>query len=505
MTLPFVAIVGRPNVGKSRLFNRLVGKPVSIVDSYAGVTRDRILHPVERDDLRFDLVDTGGIGIVDADRLEGDVHRQVERAVATADRILFVVDGRAGIHPLDLEIAERLRPEGERVQLIVNKLDYEELDDEVHQYQKLGVGDPLGISAAQARGIEELYEHLAATLPKADDELSAAEDDGRLKLCLAGRRNVGKSSLTNALCGEERVIVAEYAGTTRDAVDVALDTPQGPFLLIDTAGLRKKKQLTEDLEFYAACRTERGISRADVVFLVLDATEEVGTVDKKLAHFCEAEGKPTILVVNKWDLAEAGGADRDQYQAWLRDRLPGLRFAPIIFTSALEATGLGGLLEQATELHAQADERVVTAELNRLIQAAVSRRRPRKVGSGPTKLYYATQAGVRPPTFIVFVNRADWIEPGYSRYLENYLRSHLAFRNVPLKIIFKARASRFHENYDERPVTVARTKAEKNANLILPRGANHRGKKSGGPGGSGGKGGGGKGGGNRGPGRAKRG
>lgn len=468
--IPSIAIVGRPNVGKSSLFNRLVGEPVAIVDPTPGVTRDRLLHEVERDGFRFEIVDTGGIGIVDEHRLESDVYRQVDRAIGTADRIVFLTDGRDGVTHLDREIANRLRPMQDRVLLVVNKLDHDGLDHELHQFNALGLGEPIGISAAQVIGIATLVETMCEGLPGArigegDDE---KKDDGRILLCLAGRRNVGKSSLTNALCGEDRVIVANLPGTTRDAVDVPIDRPEGLFTIIDTAGLRKKNQIDEDLEFYAACRTERAIKRADVVLLVLDASEEVGEVDKKIAHFCEVEGKPTVIVINKWDLAEKGGATRAQYETWLRDRLPGLKYAPIAYTCALTGAHIGEFLKLATELHAETKSRVTTSQLNELVEQAVQRRRPRKVGPVHTKIYYATQVDTLPPTFIFFVNRTDWIEPGYSRYLENFLRERLPFSKVPLRILFKARESVFHEGLDQHQVVKARTKAERRATLVLP-------------------------------------
>ena len=247
---PTVAIVGRPNVGKSSLFNRLVGKPISIVDPTPGVTRDRVFYTAEPEPWRFDLVDTGGIGIVDEAKLEQDVYRQVERAIDAADRVVFLVDGREGVHPVDREIAAKLRPLAGRVVVAVNKLDYDGLDNESYQFLSLGLGDPLGISATAGRGIEELCQRLFRDLPEARATGPATRlpsQDGKIRICLAGRRNVGKSSLTNALCGEERMIVADFAGTTRDAVDVPLTTKQGEFVLIDTAGLRRKNQIEQDL------------------------------------------------------------------------------------------------------------------------------------------------------------------------------------------------------------------------------------------------------------------
>jgi GTPase len=470
--LPIIAIIGRPNVGKSSLFNRLVGQPIAIIDPTPGVTRDRLLHKVIRDDWHFEIVDTGGIGIVDEHRLETDIYKQVDRAIFAADRIIMLTDGREGITHLDREIAARLRPIKDRVVLAVNKLDHDALDNETYQFAALGLGEPMGISAAQATGLSDLLDRLCADLPgarKKGPEVAEVRNDGRIAICLAGRRNVGKSSLTNALCGEERVIVANLPGTTRDAVDVPIDSPEGRFMLIDTAGLRKKNQIEQDLEFYAACRTERAIKRADVILLVLDASDEVGSVDKKIAHFCEVEGKPTVIVINKWDLAEQGGANRAQYTTWLRDRLPGLKFAPIAFTCALTSANIHTVLVLATELHAENQQRIPTSELNKLIELAVQKRRPRKVGPVATKIYYGTQVESLPPTFIFMVNRTDWIEPGYSRFLENFMRERLPFKRVPLRILFKARDSVFHEHMDEHIVVRARNKAERRANLILPK------------------------------------
>jgi len=298
---PIIAIVGRPNVGKSSLFNRLVGQPIAIVDPTPGTTRDRILHSVRRDGVRFDLVDTGGIGVVDERKLESDVYQQVERAIATADRIIFLVDVRDGLLPLDHDIAANLRKIHDRVDLVVNKVDHDGLESDAFQFLKLGLGEPHTISAAQATGLHSLLEHLAEKLPAMKDDGSPEEpDDGRIRLALVGRRNVGKSSLTNSLCGDHRVIVADMPGTTRDAVDVQLDRDGAAFTLIDTAGLRKRTQMIEDdLEFFSACRTERAIRRADVILLVIDASDEIAAVDKKIARFVEVEGKPTILVVNK--------------------------------------------------------------------------------------------------------------------------------------------------------------------------------------------------------------
>ncbi len=477
--LPVVAIIGRPNVGKSSLFNKLVGVPVSIVDPRAGVTRDRIFHDVHRDNVSFTLVDTGGIGIVDEAKLEQDVNVQIDRAIEMADHIFFLVDGITGLNNQDRDIAKILRAHHDRVSLIVNKIDHPGLEHNIHEFNKLGLGEPQPVSAEQVRGLHDLMDFLATKLPQIAEEQERIDYSAYLRICFAGRRNVGKSSLTNALCGEQRVIVADFAGTTRDAVDVPMETDEGKFLLIDTAGLRKKKQLNEDLEFYAACRTERGITRSDVVMLVVDASDEIGVVDKKIAHFCDVEGKPTIIIVNKWDLAQAGGAKEEEYKEWLFDRLPGLRFAPCLFTCALNGLHVTDVLTLAKELHVENQTRVSTSELNKILEVAVQRRRPRKVGPSYTKIYYATQVDTKPPTFTVFVNRTDWVEPGYSRYLENYFRKHLPFQRVPFRIVFKARKSQFHENNDQHERAIVGTKAERKSFLIVPQGAKNKNKGNG--------------------------
>ncbi len=474
--LPTIAIVGRPNVGKSSLFNRLVGQPIAIVDPTPGVTRDRLLHEVRRDQWRFELIDTGGIGIVDEAKLEIDVYRQVERALGTADRIIFLTDGREGLTHLDRDIAQKLRPMKARVVLAVNKLDHEGLDPELYAFSNLGLGAPVGISASQGTGIDELLERVLEGLPTALVANQVPEvDNGAIRLVLAGRRNVGKSSLTNALSGEERVIVADLPGTTRDAIDVPISTPEGEFVLIDTAGLRKRQQITQDLEFYAACRTERAIKRADVVLLVIDATDEIGMVDKKIANFCELEGKPTVLVVNKWDLAQKPGLDgkipgRADFLPWLRDRLTRLRYAPVVFTCALTGAHVADCLKLARELHAESHQRVSTSELNKLLESATQKRRPRKIGPVATRFYYGTQAETLPPTFVFFVNRTDWIEPGYARYLDNFLRERLPFARVPLRILFKARESVFHEQLDQHRVVSGKNRADRSPSMIVPKG-----------------------------------
>lgn len=472
MSLPSIAVVGRPNVGKSSLFNTLVGKPISIVDPTAGVTRDRLIHRVRREGFHCNLIDTGGIGIIDEAKLEDDIHKQINRAIEHADLILFVVDGRDGVLPLDVEVASRLRKVLDRVLLVVNKIDTVRLETEVHQFLSLGVGDPIAFSAQQIRGLDDLMDAIKARLPeiaKGDDresrEAEEAAQGNRIRICLAGRRNVGKSSLTNALLGDDRMIVADLPGTTRDAVDIGIDTPEGSFTLIDTAGLRKRRMLSDDIEFYAACRTERAILRAHVVFLILDASQDSSIVDKQLARFVESEGKPVVLVLNKWDLAQQAGATFETYKKWLADRFPGLAHAPVITTSAITKFNVSKLLTLAAELHAEGQVRLGTGELNRLIEKAVLQRRPRLTGKGSNKIFYATQVTTCPPTILVFVGRADCIEAGYNRYLEHYIREHTAIKRIPLRIMFRTREG--HSPVPGAPTTTSGLpKAEERATLV---------------------------------------
>ncbi len=437
MPLPMVAIVGRPNVGKSSLLNMLAGRRISIVDPTAGVTRDRIVALCEMDGLYFDLVDTGGYGIVDRDDLGAQVEQQIRYAVEQANLILFVVDARDGLMPLDSVIAEWLRKAHRPVMLLANKVDSPNARVDLAEFHRLGFGSPLPVSALHRGGESELKERLAEFLrPLAQD---AAPCDPVMKLAIVGKRNVGKSTFINALAGQERVIVSEVPGTTRDAVDVRFERDGHVYMAIDTAGVRKKSKLSDDIEFYSFHRAELSIRRADVVLFMLDATADVGGVDKRLGAYIAGQFKPCILVVNKWDLAK-GRADTDAYGEYLLKMLPGLEYAPVAFTTARDARNIQSVIDLAASLFKQARTRISTADLNVVIEELSSEVVPRpRRGSAPVKIFYGTQVSTEPPTLVFFVNDPARVTPSYERFLLNRLRERLPFPEVPLRLTFRGR------------------------------------------------------------------
>ena len=434
MSIPTVAIVGRPNVGKSSLLNMLAGRRISIVEPTAGVTRDRIQAACEHEGTYFDLVDTGGYGLVDRDDLSALVERQIALAVEQAALILFVVDGREGVAPLDQSVADWLRGCERPVLLVANKVDADNAPTELGELARLGFGEPLPVSAVHRRGLHDIMEWIARHLPAGEPPPAPA-----MHLAIVGRRNVGKSTFLNALAGQERVIVSEVPGTTRDAVDVRFELDGHTYVAIDTAGVRKKGKIADDIEYYGSHRAELSIRRADVVLLLIDATEEVGSVDKHLGGYIAEQHKPCILVVNKWDLAK-GRASSDDYGAYLLKTLPGLDYAPVAFTTAKTARNVQSVLHLAAALFKQARTRVSTGELNQLLKAATEQNAPRpKHGAGQVKLLYATQVAVCPPTVVMFVNDPARITPPYERFLMNRMREALPFAEVPIRLIYRGR------------------------------------------------------------------
>ena len=437
MALPVVAIVGRPNVGKSSLFNMLAGHRISIVDPTAGVTRDRVSAVVEDAGRWFELVDTGGYGIVDRDDLDVHVEQQIRFAVEQAALILFVVDARDGMLPLDQEVAGWLRVANKPIVLIANKVDAPGARVDLGDLHRLGFGSPLAVSATHRRGEEELkaiiHQHIAA-LPA--DEAPA---DPVMKLAIVGRRNVGKSTLINAIAGVPRVIVSEVPGTTRDSIDVRFERDGRTFVAIDTAGVRKKSKVADDIEYYSMHRTELSIRRADVVLFLLDSMADVGTVDKKLGRYIADQYKPCIIVVNKWDLAK-DKAGSDDYGAYLSKTMIGLDYVPIAFITAKDGKNVQSMIDLASELFKQARTRVSTGELNRVLGEAMDRSLPRpKHGTGAIKMLYATQAAVCPPTVVMFINDPTRVTPTFERFLLNRMRETLPFAEVPIRLIIRAR------------------------------------------------------------------
>lgn len=439
MSLPVVAIVGRPNVGKSSLFNSLMGSRISIVEPTPGVTRDRVSGVCEINEHYFELVDTGGYGIVDRDDLGEHVHQQITYAVERADLILFVVDGREGLTPLDRETAELLRRNSDRVRLIANKVDEPHMVSNIGEFIRLGFGEPLPVSATSGGGKSALRELI---LERLEGRQEGPPVVPVMKLALVGKRNAGKSSFVNALAGEPRVIVSEIPGTTRDSIDVMFEKDGRKFMAIDTAGVRKKARLADDIEFYALNRAMHSISRADVVLLLIDSTETVGQIEKQLAGLIVEEFKPCVLVVNKWDLAK-GKADTSDYGDYLTKLLPHLDFAPISFTSAIDGHNCDATIDVAWAMFKQSQTRVSTAVLNEILRDAIAANTPSaKRGRRAPKIFYATQVSVQPPTIVVFVNEAKLITQAYERFLLNRFRERLPFGEIPIRLVFRARSRR---------------------------------------------------------------
>ncbi|MFQ5965055.1 MAG: ribosome biogenesis GTPase Der [Candidatus Scalinduaceae bacterium] len=443
MFLPIVTIVGRPNVGKSSLLNCLARKRISIVDSTSGVTRDRISVEIEHEGRLFELFDTGGIGIEDEDELTHEIETQIEIALHKANLILFVVDVREGVTPLDVNIAERLRKIKKPLLLIVNKCDTPKFDLQVGEFYKLGLGEPVPISALQREGRLNLLDKIISTFPKIDTSQKTPEP--LMKIAIVGKRNAGKSTLINTLAHEDRVIVSEIAGTTRDSVDVRFEIAGKTFIAIDTAGIRKKKQIQDSIEFYGMSRVERSIRRADVVLLLIDSLRKISQVDKKISDYVKTQFKPCILVINKWDLSE--GVEISQFTDYVQSRLPGLYFAPLSFISALKGENVIETIKLAQEIFQQANVRVSTSELNKALEHAFALHRPTRRKSKIARIYYGTQVSVCPPTFVLFVNDKLLFNSDYERYLSNQLRKSLPFSEIPLKFYF--RPKRRGTNTDE--------------------------------------------------------
>jgi GTP-binding protein len=433
MKLPVVVIVGRPNVGKSSLLNLLARERVSIVDARAGITRDRVSVTVAHEDSYFEVVDTGGIGIVDDDSLEEHVEGQIHYAIERATLVVFVVDANAGITPLDQRVTEQLRRLDKPVILVANKADDPKHEALAGEFHRLGFGEPLRMSAVHARGRTELLDRLATALGGA-----APPDEPEMKLAIVGKRNAGKSTLVNALAGEPRVIVSEVPGTTRDAVDVRFERDGKVFVAIDTAGVRKKARM-QDVDFYSYTRALRSIQRADVVLFLIDATVPVAEVDLKLAAAVLDETKPVVIGINKWDLARDRAAAED-FADYLTEVMPALRHAPISFLIATTGHNVDATIQLALSLHEQACQRVPTAQLNEALQKILEQRGPSpKRGTKPIKIYYGTQVSVSPPTIVFFCNDPALLSVNYQRYMQNQLRKMLPFKEVPVRLWFRPR------------------------------------------------------------------
>jgi GTP-binding protein len=439
MSKPTVAIVGRPNVGKSTLFNRILGGRRAIVSEHAGTTRDRHFGDAEWNGRRFWIVDTGGLVPDSNEAMDKAIRRQVEFALAESDLVLFLVDGPDGLTPVDRAIAERLRRAGRPVLLAVNKLDDLERSTAQYDFYQLGFGNPIGVSAAVGKGSGDLLDAVVEKLPPRQ----SGEDADTISVAVVGRPNVGKSSLVNRLLGEERHLVAPDAGTTRDAIDSVLRFQGKSFNFIDTAGLRKRTKVEDDIEFYSTLRTERAVERADVCVLVVDASLGLHAQDLRIASSAWERGRGLIVVVNKWDLVEEKDANTAQRgQEAITERVPFLRYVPFLYASASTGQRVRKLLELILEVAEQRQARVPTAEVNRVLESLIERTAPPQQLGEEVKLLYASQIGTAPPTFAIVTNRPDDVPESYQRYLMHGFRSAWPFTGSPVRLKLTRRGGR---------------------------------------------------------------
>ncbi|HMP79875.1 MAG TPA: ribosome biogenesis GTPase Der, partial [Pirellulaceae bacterium] len=438
MSLPQVAIVGRPNVGKSSIFNWLAGQRLAIVDDVAGVTRDRMTNIVQHRDRYFEIVDTGGIGINDVDDLDEEIERQIEIGIHQAQVLLFVVDTREGLTLVDHAIAKRLRLIGKPLVLVANKCDGENWEVQAHDFSALGFGTPVVVSAKNHRHKTELLDAILAALPQATEPSDRDLIEPEMRIAIVGRRNVGKSTFINTLIGQPRMIVSEVAGTTRDSVNVRFEWDGKVMVAIDTPGVRRQKSIRSDMDFYSDHRAHRSIRHADVVLMFFDCTQQISLVDRKLCQEIEKELKPCIFVVNKWDLL-SDQMPTERWGNYLRESFPTLSYVPIAFITGQTGRNLKRLLDHARMLFKQSQARIGTGELNRLLRQVIALHTPPSVGTRSFKAFYASQIGVQPPTIVIKCNDASALTPSYRRYLLTTLRDGLEFAEIPIRLILQDR------------------------------------------------------------------
>ena len=434
MAKPIVAFVGRPNVGKSTLFNRLAGKRISIVQDTPGVTRDRVYAEAEWLNYNFTMIDTGGIEPENNDIIVKQMRRQAQIAIETADVIVFIVDGKEGMTAADSEVAQMLRKSKKPVVLVVNKIDNLKDESNCFEFYNLGIGDPITISASQGLGLGDMLDEVVKhfkDLPNED------EDDEYIRIAMIGKPNVGKSSLINKLLGEERVIVSNVPGTTRDSIDSYLETEQGKFILIDTAGIRRKSKVKEEIERYSVIRTYAAVEKADVCILMVDATEGVTEQDEKIIGYAHEMNKAIMVIVNKWDLIEKDDKTMINFKKDMQQKLNFLSYAPYLFISALTGQRVHKVLDMAKACYDNYNKRVATGVLNDVISKAVLMKEPPTVALKRLKIYYVTQVAAKPPKFVFFVNDSSAVHFSYQRYLENQLRNSFDFEGTGLEIEYR--------------------------------------------------------------------
>lgn len=455
MDKPLVAIVGRPNVGKSTLFNRVVGRRIAIVEDTPGITRDRIYAEADWNGREFVVIDTGGIVLNEADPLRAEVTLQAQAALEEADVVLFVVDAETGISPADQEIADKLRGTRKPVLVVANKADNERREQDALEFHSLGLGEVFPISALNGRSVGDLLDAVVRSLPAEPTESRYPED--AVRLAIVGRPNVGKSSLLNAILGEKRAIVSEIPGTTRDAVDTVLKRGDNTLVLVDTAGIRRAGKIQGSVEYYTVLRAVRAMERADVALIVIDAAEGLRDGDKRVAGFAHEAGRACVLVVNKWDLCQPAGTSQNvpaqsekpvqqgktsqraamkEFAELVRKQIPFLDYAPIVFTSALTGMGVAEVIDTAQDAASNHALRIGTAELNRILQEAADEHPYSRKGR-ELKIRYATMTDVKPPTIVVFVNDTSLAHFSYARYLENRIRKEYSYEGTPLRLIFR--------------------------------------------------------------------
>ncbi|HYJ80724.1 MAG TPA: ribosome biogenesis GTPase Der [Longimicrobiaceae bacterium] len=436
MKLPVVAVVGRPNVGKSAFFNRVLGQRVAIVEDRPGVTRDRNFARADWNGRQFYLVDTGGMVEGSDEPMDRLIRDQVLTAIGEADVLVLMVDGKAGPHPLDYAIAEHLRRTAKPAVLLVNKVDNLGSPSAVqhHDFWDLGVGEPLPVSALNGKGSGDVLDSVVAHLPAVE-----GEEPESLRVAVIGKPNVGKSSFVNRLLGEERLVVSEVAGTTRDAIDTPMQYHGRRLVFVDTAGLRRQSKIEDGVEFYSSIRSERAIERADVCLLLLDATEPMAVQDLKVAEKAWDAGCGLIVVANKWDLVEKETNTAPHYERELRERVPYLKWVPVVFTSALTGQRVHKVLDLVVEVQEQRTRRVATHEVNEVLRALVGRTKPPAHQGHAVKFLYGTQVAVAPPTFVLWTNHPDGVPESYLRYLQNGFRDAWSFTGVPLRIELRRR------------------------------------------------------------------
>lgn len=436
MAKPIVAMVGRPNVGKSTLFNRLAGKRISIVQDTPGVTRDRVYAEAEWLTHTFTMIDTGGIEPERNDIIVQQMRRQANVAIETADVIVFIVDGKEGLTAADHEVATMLRKSKKPVVLVVNKVDSLKEEDNAWEFYNLGIGDPITISASQGLGLGDMLDRVVENF---DRSIYEQDEDEYIRIAMIGKPNVGKSSLINKLLGEDRVIVSEVAGTTRDAIDSELETEEGKFILIDTAGLRRKSKVKEEIERYSVVRTYAAIERSDVCILMIDAQEGITEQDEKIIGYAHEMRKAIMIIVNKWDLVEKDDKTLDNFKRDLQGKLKFINYAEYLFISALTGQRTHKVLQMARKCYDNYNKRVSTGILNDVISKAVLMKEPPVVGLKRMKIYYATQVATRPPKFVFFVNDSEARHFSYERYIENQLRDSFDFKGTGIQIEYRQR------------------------------------------------------------------